>query len=245
MNVPDFVVGLVRSSIRCLDLVFYPPHCLISGEAITQPSPLPGVSAEWLDLCDPAPSGTELLLTAQRHLAADDIAFSSVTALWALTNNSPAHALMMAIKYGGHSNLAVAMGKMLGAFAQCEMQNLVTPINHQHVCFVAVHRLRNRERGYDQAQCIATGVSMATRIPLLSALVRTRYTGTQTSLNDEQRAKNVEGAFSATHHAELKDASVLLVDDVFTTGATVNAGASALLEAGARRVDVLTLCATM
>ncbi len=247
----DIVVGLFRFLARSIDNTLYPPHCLITGAVISCQSPLPLVSQDGLDRCDPAPTSIELMLTAQRHLDADELSFSSVTALWSLGPSHPAHALMMAIKYGGHQRLAVAMGRMLG-HALLEQRRHPHPTQHALdlerttcVTHVPVHRARRRERGYDQALTIASGIGSVLSLPVRTLLWRTRHTGTQTALDDAARSLNVRGAFCAVDSRMVQGESVLLVDDVFTTGATMNACASALLDAGARRVDAVSLCATI
>jgi ComF family protein len=241
------VVGAATTFLHAFDLALFPPHCLITGEPITGPSPLPLISQAGLDRCNPAPDPIDLLLTAQRHLQADNLAFSSVTALWALSPDAPIHNVIMAIKYGGHKRLAIELGIFLGGY-------LEPGIRHPDrvIAFVPVHPARRRERGYDQAELVATGVARKTGSPLHPLLQRTRYTGTQTALSDADRARNVAGVFIANSEqmrklregAQVSGLRVLLIDDVFTTGATVNEAATALLEAGVRRVDVATLCAT-
>jgi len=73
------------------------------------------------------------------------------------------------------------------------------------------------------------------------ALFRVRYTSTQTRLKRTERRENIRGAFSVPAPDRVRGASLLLVDDVYTTGATVNECAATLMEAGAKNVDVLTL----
>jgi len=104
---------------------------------------------------------------------------------------------------------------------------------------VPVHHTRKRERGYNQAEVIAQALATRSGIALHArALKRLRKTGTQTKLGKAQRGKNIFGAFMAVE--DLSGKKVLLVDDVFTTGATVNACAQALKAAGAAEVRVLT-----
>jgi ComF family protein len=72
-------------------------------------------------------------------------------------------------------------------------------------------------------------------------LFRSRWTEPQTTLSRTERQKNIKGAFSIRHPEKIKGRKILLVDDVYTTGATVNECARVLLKAGAKFVDVLTL----
>ncbi|MDE2847219.1 MAG: ComF family protein, partial [Gemmatimonadota bacterium] len=105
-----------------------------------------------------------------------------------------------------------------------------------------LHPLRRRERGYNQSACIARGISDVTGIPVLEdVLGRNRNTPTQTSLSPEARMANVEGVFELARSDAVGGATVSLVDDIFTTGATINSCARALLQAGAGRVFALTV----
>lgn len=101
---------------------------------------------------------------------------------------------------------------------------------------------RRRERGYNQAEIVARALARAVRVPLSSrALVKTRESPPQSGLSAAARRRNARGAYRARLPSSLHGAHLLLVDDVFTTGATVEAASTALLEAGAGSVDVLTL----
>lgn len=102
---------------------------------------------------------------------------------------------------------------------------------------------RERERGFNQSAEIARGLARAWGVPAWEdALVRTRATQTQTRLTPEERLVNVSGAFraSSTASARLRGAHIVVVDDVITTAATLNACAAALLAAGARIVSYAT-----
>ena len=107
---------------------------------------------------------------------------------------------------------------------------------------VPLHPRKARERGFNQSGVLSAGLSRRTGISLSKrALVRTRYTKTQTRLSRKDRQENVEGAFRLSAGADLNGKSVILVDDVYTTGATVNECAKVLIAAGVVKVDVLTL----
>jgi ComF family protein len=104
---------------------------------------------------------------------------------------------------------------------------------------VPLHPTRERERGYNQSERLATRLSQLSDHPLANALIRTRATSPQVTLGAEERFVNVVGAFAC--RVSLQNMSVVLVDDVLTTGATLNDCARACTEAGAREVRALTL----
>jgi ComF family protein len=106
---------------------------------------------------------------------------------------------------------------------------------------VPLHRERLRQRGFNQALILARTFfpHLQARIET-TALVRTRRTVAQTGLSGAARRKNIKGAFKAVE-AKVVGRKILLIDDVFTTGTTVNECARILCKAGAREVQVLTL----
>jgi ComF family protein len=107
---------------------------------------------------------------------------------------------------------------------------------------VPLHAARQREREFNQAEKLANHLGEAVGAPVNQrALIRVKPTDTQTHLSREERAKNVRDAFAARKGADVRGARVVLVDDVFTTGATTNACARVLRKAGAEEVCVWTL----
>ncbi|HID29475.1 MAG TPA: ComF family protein [Desulfobacterales bacterium] len=107
---------------------------------------------------------------------------------------------------------------------------------------VPLHVKRLRERGFNQAHLLIRNWAKQDGIPLDSlTLSRGRWTEPQTTLSRAERRKNIKGAFTVRHPKTIKSRKVLLVDDVYTTGATVNECARVLMKAGAEFVDVLTL----
>jgi ComF family protein len=107
---------------------------------------------------------------------------------------------------------------------------------------VPLHVKRLRERGFNQAHLLIRRWAKQDGIPFDGlTLFRSRWTEPQTTLSRTERRKNIRGAFSLRRPAKIKGRKILLVDDVYTTGATVNECARVLIKAGAEFVDVLTL----
>jgi ComF family protein len=148
--------------------------------------------------------------------------------LAALDYRFPADTLIHALKFGGELGLAPLLGKLLAARIAGE-----PPVD----CLVPVplSRARLRQRGYNQALEIARTLAAATGALLEAGLCeRTRDTPPQTALPWAVRRRNVRGAFRCTR--DVAGARVALIDDVMTTGATLDALALALKESGAVRV---------
>lgn len=107
---------------------------------------------------------------------------------------------------------------------------------------VPLHPLKWREREFNQAERLAIRLSQATKIPLAANFLRRiQPTATQTLLNRAQRAANMKGAFIVPNKRNLVKKRIVLVDDVFTTGATTNACAAALQKAGTGEICVWTV----
>jgi ComF family protein len=106
---------------------------------------------------------------------------------------------------------------------------------------VPLYHRRRRERGFNQACEMARGLAARRNIPLLDCLYRYRETISQTKLERKARWENMADAFRLKPGFDVRGRHLLLIDDVFTTGATVNACAQALAEAGAAQLAVLTV----
>jgi ComF family protein len=104
---------------------------------------------------------------------------------------------------------------------------------------VPLHPKRIKHRGFNQSLLLAQGFAGA--VVAREAVVRTRHTAPQVGLNPKERQDNVKGAFSVPDPARVKGKSVLLIDDLYTTGSTVKECARVLRRAGASRVEVLTV----
>lgn len=146
--------------------------------------------------------------------------------------------LIGALKYGDRQEGAPAFARWLrrAGAGLIEQSDLILP--------VPLHRRKLFQRRFNQAALLALGLSRLTGKPvILDALTRTRATESQAGLGRRGRLDNVKGAFTVpeARRARLAGRRVLLVDDVFTTGATAGACARALSRAGAVEISVLTL----
>ena len=118
----------------------------------------------------------------------------------------------------------------------------LTRANWDAIVPVPLHPTKEREREFNQAQRLAAGLSRATHIPLQTGwLNRVAPTRTQTLLTRNERAENVRRAFAARPALRLNGERIVLIDDVFTTGATTSACARVLKAAGAGDVCVWTV----
>jgi len=111
------------------------------------------------------------------------------------------------------------------------------------VMAVPLHRSRLRERGFNQSLLLARYVAEGFNLPVLSGVQRVKSTLPQVGLSHKEREKNLKNAFCVVRSHDLVDKEILIIDDVFTSGATVESLAKTLLKAGSKRVMVLT-CAT-
>ncbi len=132
-----------------------------------------------------------------------------------------------------------SLGRPLGEWMASNVR-LVTDIDI--VMPVPLYKKRLRERGFNQALLLAHRLSETHRISFgCDNLYRTRHTRPQVELTGAERIRNVAGAFALQRPEDVAGRSVVLVDDVFTTGATMNECASVLKQAGASQVTALTL----
>jgi ComF family protein len=134
------------------------------------------------------------------------------------------------LKYDGWTRAAEAIAQAMQALEPLTAGVCLMP--------VPLGRQRLRARGYNQSECIAAALGACTGLPMRTDLLqRVRETRTQTALTPEARHANVAGAF---HAGPVEGLELVLVDDVFTTGATLAAAGAALVQVGAARVEAVT-----
>ncbi len=139
--------------------------------------------------------------------------------------------IIHALKYNQKFKLGEFLGTILaeGIKSREWQLNVIIP--------VPIHHLKKAERGYNQSDYISKGISKSLQIPYsVNSIKRIRYTETQTGLNMNDRALNVANAFKVKSSKKIQGKNILIVDDVCTTGATLQACGKVLKDAGANTV---------
>ena len=211
-------------------LIFY-PYCLVDDH------PLPdGEKLVCQDCLKSMPVNPE----PHRPSNWEPSTNSPIREVWSYWEFSDAfQSLAHALKYKKMPSLGVKLGR----FAADSISSYIFP-PFDCVIPIPLHRTRLRERGYNQAEQIALGLTASLGIPISAGtLLRTQYTKTQTKLNREERQTNLQSAFSVNSRQieDIREKNILLVDDVFTTGATMETAADSLLEQGAAKIYGFTL----
>ncbi len=181
------------------------------------------------------------------HLAHHNPVFQSLSeqhgivdacAFYFFQDNSPLRNLIHHLKYKNQPDIGVFLGKKIGK------QLLQT--NYQYVDIIVpvpLHEKKTRQRGYNQSQKIALGIAELLNKPIdTSSLIRKKNTQSQARLqNSKARAENLEDAFSLCQHEHLFGKHILLIDDVLTTGSTINACIQILCTIPQVQISVLTV----
>lgn len=162
-----------------------------------------------------------------------------VMAFLKFTKEGKSQKLLHELKYRNKADLARELGKLYGKML---LESGYKNVWDQLVP-VPLHPLKQQRRGYNQSEQFANGLSGVLEIPVVIALARTKFTETQTNKSRLQRLDNVEEVFSLGLFKSVNQKSIMLVDDVMTTGATLCACANVLLASGAKNVDLVTIAA--
>ena len=230
----------IRDALRSL---VFPAHCAHCGVAVD----------EGRDFCSRCLHGIERVRSPKCEICSQPFhgmieevecpncageAFSFDVAVCVVRSRGPVRELLHRLKYGREIWIArVLAGLMREGFedrrlALREIDALVP---------VPLHAVRMREREFNQAALLAGQLSKERGIPVAEVLKRVRSTGTQTKLDRRRRRQNLRNAFTLKSGSKVEGMSLLLVDDVLTTGSTLDACASVLMEHGASSVCALTL----
>ncbi len=166
---------------------------------------------------------------------------SAAAHLYFTSGSQVQHSLHL-LKYKGRKEIGIYLGKQLGEslkqslrFSECE---IIVPL--------PLFASREKKRGYNQASLIANGISQKLNIPVITnAISRIKKTETQTHKSRIQRWKNMESTFEIRDSIKISGKHILLVDDVVTTGASLEACARVLLTCPGVRVSIACLAHTV
>lgn len=167
-------------------------------------------------------------------------------ALFYYTGHSPASNILYQLKYGNHPDIGIYMGHLLADEAM--RTNFFDDIDA--IVPIPLAKSRKRERGYNQSEAIAQGLSEATHLPIIKDIVKRKtFTESQTHKNRWERANNVEQVFELNkayqpngHKAhDMEGKHLLIVDDVCTTGATIISCCQEMMKITHVRFSVLTI----
>ena len=166
------------------------------------------------------------------------VAVSAGTSLFRFEKGSAYQTLIHDVKYRGNRKACFYLGRLLGQelknsmFSACD---LMVP--------VPLHYKRHKQRGYNQSELIAQGVSEITKIPVVANLIRRlRYQHSQTTMSREERFENMNKAFFLSGSPpDLHNKKILIIDDIITTGATLEACSRVLLDQFTCSVYIATL----
>ncbi|REG83569.1 ComF family protein [Algoriphagus antarcticus] len=162
-----------------------------------------------------------------------------VMAYLKFTKGGNSQKLLHQLKYRNKPQLAKELGLLYGkilyehGFEKC--WDLIVP--------VPLHPLKQSRRGYNQSEHFGLGLSEALSVKLENGLVRGKFTETQTQKSRLQRMDNMDEVFQSSPNSSIAGKSILVVDDVMTTGATLCACANVLLANHAKNVDLVTIAA--
>lgn len=149
--------------------------------------------------------------------------------------------LLHHLKYNGKKEVGFVLGKEFGN----ELKRVETYKNIDFIVPVPLHPKRFKQRGYNQAEEIAKGLQESMGIPLsTNNLIRSGYTETQTRKTRTERVENVSKKFRLENPEAFRGKHILIVDDIVTTGATLEECAAIVLEAKDSKVSIVTLAYT-
>lgn len=162
--------------------------------------------------------------------------FEYATSLAYFTEENLLQHLLHRLKYKERELIGLYFGKQLGA--------VIESLNWQPDAIIAVplHKKKETKRGFNQSNLIGEGISETLNIPLLKdVLHRVKNTTTQTDKNRQERIDNVKDAFVAMKKGAVENKHILLLDDVLTTGATIESCANELLKIKGVRLSIATV----
>jgi ComF family protein len=166
----------------------------------------------------------------------------SSTAGYYYTKESLLQHLMVQLKYKGNKEVGVYLGKLLGH----QLMGSERFIDVDALVALPLNAKKEFKRGYNQAMAICQGIESVWQKPIIhNAVIRTIFTDTQTHENRINRWQNMDGVFKVENEKAIEGKHILLVDDVITTGATLEACGSEILKINNTKLSIATIACTV
>ncbi|MBT8386571.1 MAG: ComF family protein [Ignavibacteria bacterium] len=175
----------------------------------------------------------ELIKAEYTRKFKNDRIIEDFSSLYIFESDKAFQNIIHSIKYNKKFLAGILLGRLLAEALEEKINtwkiDLIIP--------VPLHQLKKSERGYNQSEYIAKGISKRSRIKMQNnAISRVRYTQSQTTMTLKEREQNIENAFKVKRKKNIKGKTLLLVDDVITTGATVKECGKVLKDSGANTI---------
>ena len=231
------ILHMITCAQELITNAFAPLQCESCNKSIVETTKVFRICDECFYSFVNAPKPERLLNELYRHREGKQTSLSGICSLFEITDESAISTIIYAIKYDGCQRMAFDLGALL--YDNVKNSN----VSFDMIIPIPIHHARKRERGYNQATLIAQGIASAINIRMNeNVMKRIVYTKTQTTLSAEERKQNVDSTvFKICDPDTIKGKNILLIDDVFTTGATMDSCAAQILESGARCVYAATI----
>ncbi|RZM22869.1 MAG: ComF family protein [Pedobacter sp.] len=163
------------------------------------------------------------------------IEFNAAMALLHFRKGSRVQMILHNLKYGNDAGIGIKLGEMMA----CKMQTAAPFSDIDLVIPIPLHKARERKRGYNQSRSISDGIAAVLKVPVNhKAVARIINTSSQTNKNRFGRYENMKDVFTIIDEQALRGKHVLLVDDVITTGATIESCANELHKCGISKLSI-------
>lgn len=215
--------------------LFFPNSCVVCGKKLLETEE--GVCLSCIYKL-PRTNNFKEHDNAAEILMAGRFPFERIASFCVYSKNGIMTPLIHQLKYRGGKEIGVLLGKLYGK--DLVGSDFLKKVDY--IVPVPLHRKKLKKRGYNQAEMIGKGLSEATSIPLNTGnLIRAIHNPTQTKRTKTQRWENVKNIFDVKNPQNFENKHILLVDDVITTGSTIEACSIALQKCNNIKISVVTL----
>jgi len=203
--------------------LIYPPTCGICGKFNSK------------SLCNKCKIKLEKEFIFKEDNYQEDISKNFIEHYYFFKYENLIRSQILAIKFQEkpyiYKTIAYFIKKMQKSFEKLKKYDIII--------IVPISKQRKRDRGYNQSELLAREISKILEVPIArKILYKTKNTVPQSSLNKKQREENAKGVYKANNISKIKNKKILLIDDIYTTGNTVNECANILIQYGIKREDI-------